>query len=236
MENILVEKINKLHFVQKTANRKAIYLCDCGNLCEKFIKNVKRSTTRSCGCLDHGYAGTIIYSTWVRMKNRCNDPKDKQYKHYGGRGIKVCDRWLDYNDGFLNFLEDMGKKPEGKYSIGRKDNDGNYCKENCRWETDIEQNRNKRNTKYIECDGVTRPLTEWCEITGIKISTLRERLRRGWSPKEALFGKVENGKHIYFIDNEFYCISQLSKKYNIPPSTIRLRLSKNMTIEQALKI
>lgn len=120
--------------------------CDCGT--EKIISAIYVKSRKSCGCtggtLRHGHCisnkQTKTYNSWYRMKSRCNDPKNKCYKHYGGRGIKVCDRWLH---SFPAFLEDMGERPEG-YSIDRTDNDGNYEKSNCRWATQSTQNKNRR--------------------------------------------------------------------------------------------
>jgi hypothetical protein len=90
----------------------------------------------------HGFIKTPTYRSWIAMRSRCVDPNASGYKNYGGRGIKVCERW----DDFLNFLADMGERPPGM-SIEREDGTGNYCPENCKWATRKVQNRNKRNTK-----------------------------------------------------------------------------------------
>ena len=90
----------------------------------------------------HGMSHTKEYGCWRALKNRCTNPENSQYKDYGGRGITICERWMD----FVNFYEDMGKSPEG-YEIDRIDNDKGYCKENCRWTTKKENARNRRSTK-----------------------------------------------------------------------------------------
>jgi len=92
----------------------------------------------------HGGIETSEYRIWQGVKNRCNNPKVRSYPAYGGRGIKVCDRWLEKYTGFINFLKDMGNRPSPEHSIDRVDNDGDYCPENCRWATNYQQSQNTR--------------------------------------------------------------------------------------------
>jgi len=121
---------------------------------------------------------------WLSMRARCFNQNRKDYKNYGGRGITVCDRWLGKN-GFQNFLEDMGLPPKGT-TLDRIENSENYCKENCRWATRKQQNRNKRNNRYLEYNGKRMMLCEWADYLGVKGRLLSVRLNRGWSVEKTL--------------------------------------------------
>lgn len=169
--------------------------CDCGS--ERLLVSVSVRTghSKSCGCLKlevlkerstkHGHAhmGKIspTYQSWAGMLARCTDANHKNYAAYGGRGIKVCERWKS----FKNFLADMGEKPAGT-SLDRKDVNKGYTKANCRWATPIEQGRNKRSNRLMTLNGVTKTMQEWCELLDIKPATLSYRVCRGWSDVEAL--------------------------------------------------
>ena len=131
----------------------SLYRCDCGTEKEIMDSSVKRGNTKSCGCLlrengrktaklntTHGMRYTKEYECWKSMKQRCSNPNKDGYKNYGGRGIKVCDRWLN---SFENFYADMGPKPVG-HSIDRINNDGNYEPKNCKWSSNSDQAYNRR--------------------------------------------------------------------------------------------
>ena len=129
--------------------------CDCGENVYVRADNLKYGTTSSCGCLrlerlkdkisTHGCAGTQTYQIWEAMNQRCNNKNSSSYKNYGGRGIKVCDRWSGV-DGYSNFLKDMGERPD-KLSLDRKDVNGNYEPDNCRWADSSLQGFNTRKNK-----------------------------------------------------------------------------------------
>lgn len=170
--------------------------CECGKITKVQSGALKNGHTSSCDCLRkemamkactmHGHNGrngkrSRIYQAWASMIQRCNNPNSIRYYDYGGRGIKVCERWKK----FENFLEDMGERPR-RTSIDRIDNDGNYEPGNCRWATDKEQANNKRNNRFLFFDGSKRTVGEWAERIGINRSTLIGRLNKGWDTKKAL--------------------------------------------------
>ena len=170
-------------------------LCDCGSNTFVSVSDIKSGHTQSCGCLgkerriksrvthghSKGHKTSTEYRIWCGMCQRVRDKKQSNYKYYGGRGIKVCKRWLT----FENFLEDMGKRPANR-SLDRINNNKNYCKENCRWATLSEQARNKRTTKLISYQGEIKTLADWAESFNIKYDTLHDRLKKGWSIEKSL--------------------------------------------------
>lgn len=175
--------------------------CDCGNTTVVRGVQLRKAHTRSCGCLalevlqerstTHGKSHTPTYAIHQAIKARCSDPKNKYWANYGGRGIKVCDRWLE---SFENFLEDMGEKPSG-YSIERIDVNGNYEPENCKWIPFNQQARNTTKTIKLTYAGTTKPLVEWAEESGIKPGTLYWRIKKGWEIERALTTNTERKKH-----------------------------------------
>lgn len=165
--------------------------CDCGNITKIFAGALKNGVTGSCGCLHkeikttHGHKSggncSKIYGIWASMIERCQNPKHKQFKDYGGRGITVCERWHS----FENFLADMGERPEGK-TLDRKENDKGYYKENCRWATIFEQANNKRNSILIPFKGEQKTISQLSQEIGLSKFTIYTRLHRGWPIERAL--------------------------------------------------
>ena len=143
------KRFHMLKVIKYIGNSKFKCQCDCGKITTPASVSLRKGLTKSCGCLSHkslgirnrkhGYSGTPTYQSWANMVRRCTDKNAKDYRYYGGRGIKVCIRWLK----FENFLKDMGEKPEGM-TIERVHNDRDYKPSNCKWATMSEQNRNKR--------------------------------------------------------------------------------------------
>lgn len=177
--------------------------CECGTEKVFHYNNLRRGASRSCGCLRREVWKEIgkqrrrrvrkqgesqgdrspEYAIWSSMKARCCNPRGTQYAYYGGRGIRVCDRWLH---SFKNFLSDMGRRPTPQHSIDRINNDGDYEPGNCRWATRKEQARNQRSNVRLTYNGQTLCLAEWAERLGIHRATLRSRLKTGWPIEEAV--------------------------------------------------
>lgn len=175
--------------------------CSCGKETRVGAHDLRAGKVVSCGCFllerireantTHGHNKNNAqrsqeHRTWAAMLSRCRNPKDTKYERYGGRGIKVCPRWLK----FENFLVDMGRKPSPKYTIERKDNDGNYELDNCRWATRKEQMRNTQRTRLLTHRGKTQCLQDWATELGVRYLTLWSRLARGWPVEQALSTKV----------------------------------------------
>lgn len=155
--------------------------------CHNTVKNPNRSHGESSHIVrGERTAGTPEYRTWKSIQTRCYNKHYKQYRDYGGRGITVCQRWLE---SYSNFLSDMGRRPSFKHSIGRRNNDGPYSPENCFWATDQEQRLNKRTTVLVLLNGVTKPATTWCKELGVSKATFYWRRNQGWTDVECLLGK-----------------------------------------------
>lgn len=175
--------------------------CECGNINRFAASDLMSGKTLSCGCFQKGIAKklftkhghsrqrrvTTLYRRWLHMMERCSNPKCNKYEHYGGRGIKVCQRWHDYE----NFLADMGNVPKG-LTLERNDVNENYCPENCRWATMKEQANNRRNNHLITFEGETKTIAQWSEETGISAPALLRRISKlGWGIKKALTTPVQ---------------------------------------------
>ncbi len=156
-------------------------VCECGTQAKVLSENLRTSLSRSCkhcSAKTHGMSDSPEYQSWRCMKARCYNQNYPGYNFWGGKGITVCKRW---RDSFLAFLEDMGSKPSPKHSIHRIDGDSGYEKPNCRWATPLEQAQNTSRTMLLTLGTETRCLREWARRLSTSHSTLRGRLKRGWS-------------------------------------------------------
>lgn len=173
-------------------------LCDCG--VEKFVNKFSFNSekVKSCGCLKresgkksrtHGDSNpnakyNNLFKRYHNMKNRCHNKNNRNYHRYGGRGIKVCEEWINSYEVFKEWSLENGYKPT--LSIDRIDNNKGYSPDNCRWTTREVQSTNKRNSVLIEIDGVTKPLKYWAEKFNMNAATLKRRIDQGMEPNDAL--------------------------------------------------
>lgn len=181
-------KIGALRFIAPTepinGRRAGMFLCDCGRTVNKTVSYVvERGQHASCGCQNkrqltkHGKRNSITYVSWVRMKERCDNPNVNCYRDYGGRGISYCDEWKT----FPNFLRDMGERPSQEYTLDRINNELGYSPENCRWATAQEQIENRRCAVKLTYQGQTLSLRGWATKTGLPLTCLAARHFKGWS-------------------------------------------------------
>jgi len=192
-------KFGRLSVIKKCGKDKFgnfmwLCLCKCGGKIEVNTSRLTQGITKSCGCLrseyvtkkdtKHNLCNHKLYRVWSGMKERCLSSNNKEYKDYGGRGIKICDEWLHDFLTFYNWCISNGYL-EG-LSIDRINNDGNYEPSNCRFADRKTQNNNKSNCRIIIFNGESKDLQQWCESTGINRYTLKSRLKRGWSVENAL--------------------------------------------------
>lgn len=174
---------NNIRFVKRIG----LFKCSCGKEFEAAITYIRNGSIKSCGCLakerirqqglknkTHGLRSNPLYSVWFSMLSRCENKKDNNYHRYGGRGITVCDRWHNLS----NFIEDMENNYHKGLQIDRKDNDGNYCPENCRWITRTQNANNTRRNRFITYDGKTMTVAEWSRFLNVPIYLLYGRLKK----------------------------------------------------------
>lgn len=187
------QQINWLTVIAEVPRRKGRrrWLCECRCGVRKEIDQSNLRSYLSCGCwqtihpnhVTHGYGRIPEYAVWNTMRQRCENPKVSYFANYGGRGIKVCERWHS----FVHFYEDMGPRPSSSHTIERRDNDGDYEPDNCHWATRLEQGRNKRNSHLLTFNGETMSVSAWAERMKMPAPRLYARIRvLGWSVERAL--------------------------------------------------
>ena len=182
---------------EERQHRKVVWKCkcDCGNESYANSGALLSGRTRSCGCLMHESRGksrithhkskSRLYVLYNGIKARCLNPNNKAFKWYGGKGIKICDEWLNDFQAFYEWA--MANGYAKGLTIDRIDSEKDYCPENCRWITIQEQQHNKKSNHYITCNGETHTMTEWAKKTGININTLSSRINKlHWTPEKAL--------------------------------------------------
>ena len=248
-------KVLDLDHIEKPINHdnKYFFKCHCLLCGRDFVLESRYlGVYESCGCregnIKHGMNGTRFYAIHHDMVTRCCNPNSKAYNNYGGRGIKVCDRWLG-ESGFIHFKEDMYDSylkraeecgGEQYISIDRKDVNGDYCKENCRWATRKEQANNVRTNHIVYYNGEELSLAEAVDkyaIDGLDYNTIKKRIYAGWSIEEALRTPITIGQ-TYEYNGESLTMQDLVDKYGdcrLTKDVIRSRIQKyGWDIDRAL--
>jgi hypothetical protein len=187
------EKVGQCFFVREAESvknkRMCFFKCKCGKEFRSGLHQVKKERTRSCGCLNHKWTKhgfcvngktALVYQIYKGIIQRTGNPNNPVWEHYGGRGIKMAKSWLG-EEGFNNFLRDMGPRPSRKHSVERRNNNKGYGPKNCYWGTRKEQMQNTRTNKYISYHGEKLCCAEWARKIGLSNTTLCTMLKVGHS-------------------------------------------------------
>lgn len=201
------QRFGRLTVLYRVQNRGASTMwkcrCDCGNERNISANSLHNGTSASCGCMrrelaaekhtKHNHCHSRLYTIYNNMKARCYRVTNHKYPRYGGRGIKLCDEWLNDFGKFFDWA--MANGYQENLTIDRIDNDGDYEPSNCRWVTNVEQSNNRSSNHLIEFQGQTRNITEWSKITGLSYSAISSRINKlEWSPEKALSTPLLRGK------------------------------------------
>lgn len=217
-----------------------VCLCECGVRKEVRGDHLRTGKILSCGCfkartareralagvmgdrVTHGASRTPAYTSWLAMRQRCNNKKSNAYRYYGGRGIRICERWQH----FPNFLADMGQPGKGQ-EIDRINNDGHYEPRNCRWASRSDQQNNRRANRRIKIGGVTRTIAEWSRLSGIHHNTLTQRIDNGYPSGLLLSRKRLVGHPTKLTAKDVRAIRKskdggtiLARRYGVSPGNI----------------
>lgn len=178
-----------------------VCLCDCGNTVNVCGRDMTRKHTFSCGCLHknmmqkrflkHGGHGTRLYSIWKGMNTRCNSKNTDYYKHYGGKGVKICDEWKDFSV-FRDWALTNGYADN--LTLDRIDFNGDYCPDNCRWLTMKEQSNNRSTNHRITYKGMTKTISQWADYFGLSYGAMSARVYNGWSMERIEYTPPRKGK------------------------------------------
>jgi hypothetical protein len=197
------DEFNQLTFIEFEKNHQGKFLCICGKTKIANKTEVKRGNIKSCGCLKHnnkssithGKSNTPLYQTYHQILKRCYNPNSSKYKDYGDRGIKVSKEWLDNFMNFYNWAIQNGWKKG--LTIERKDVNGDYCSENCKWIPNTEQPKNRRNNVKITAWGETKNLADWARDSRCIVSEnhIIPRIKNGMSPEQA----ISTRKRKYYV-------------------------------------
>lgn len=240
--DLIGEKFGMLTVVSRhstASNGDVLWLCkcECGGETVTRRNSLKNGQSKSCGCLKisllkqsktHGLSRDPMYRVWASMIQRCKNPKSSHFSSYGGRGITVCDRWLEFD----NFFKDMGNRPSHEYSIDRIDNDSGYHPDNCRWSLRDEQMANMRSNKIINTSDGPLPIFKASKAKGIPSYIVRNRLRASWKEEEALDRPIH--RRIIATPKGDMRLSEAARAYGLSKHILHLRLSRGWSTERAL--
>lgn len=235
IKNLIGQKFGKLTVIMRVKNKsntnRVCWLCecDCGRE-DRFVNvasnNLTSGAQKSCGCLKIGNSGAKpklirpsradkrLYSIYSGMKQRCYNEKTESYKDYGGRGIVICEEWLDDKLGLKIFSDwALSNGYDDNLTIDRIDNDGNYEPNNCRWSTSKEQASNKRNTPFIEINGVEKSHAEWEREFNLPRNIIRQRISLGWEKEDLL--RVSSGQKRKEYEKKGITFNKINNKWNV---------------------
>lgn len=220
---------------EKTSDGRILWFCKCDCGGEKITRadHLKNNLVKSCGCLleHHNLSYSSEYKIWDSIRQRCSNPKNKHYHHYGGRGITVCDEW---KNSFEAFYRDMGPRSSDKHSIDRKRNNEGYNKDNCEWKTQKDQVNNTRRNLVFTYQGETKTLMQWCEILGFNYHNVKYRIHKGMLFEVAIHLDKIAKSNLLSLNNITKEISIWCKESRVTFSSFRYRLSNGWTFEEAL--
>lgn len=209
--NLLGQRFGRLTVIEKAPSKnysgqlktRWVCKCDCGNIVTVTTQELRKGDTKSCGCLaieelkvrsiKHGKRNTRIYKIWANMKARCYNPNEINYYLYGGRGIEVCDSWKNSFIEFYTWAIDNGY--QSNLTLDRKNVDGNYEPNNCRWANKEQQANNTRTNVYLEYEGITHTIAEWAKIKNIPYNLLWNRINKShWDIEKAFTEPIQKSK------------------------------------------
>jgi len=237
------DRSGRLVAIECVRRKEGVYIlcrCDCGKELEVYKGNYTSGRSLSCGCLrsdllsktkrTHGMSKSKEYRAWNNMLTRCYNPKSQRYHRYGGRGIRVCEQWVK---SFQNFISDMGVAPTELHTIGRIDNDGNYCPENCRWELPEQQAANTSRSVRVQTDHGEMSAKEAAAFYGVTYGALIQRIQAGRSKSD--LSKASLHLQIIEVDGVSGPTTYWMKEAGIPISSFYYHMRKGLTREQIVR-
>lgn len=221
-----------LEYIGQNKDHKAVWKCrcECGTIKNVSGKDLRSGNTKSCGCYNrdkamqnpalwkpkHGLSKHPLHQVWSDIKTRCYNKKDRSYKWYGARGIKLCDVWMDFK-AFYEWSIKNGY--ENGLTLDRINPNGNYSPDNCRWVGMKIQQNNRRNNKMLNINGVSKTMSEWADEYDVNYRLVKSRIRAGWTPEKALSQRKQDIKTIT-IGEETKTINEWSKISGVNKTTI----------------